>query len=338
MTDMNNRDIEYIEAVAEEEMYCEDGCECESAQITAQEMFEEYCDNLVFPDEDKCIEPKKLYITLGSAFAGAVALFLFIGWLLCYCPLNHTGFSANDFIAEYNAIVSEGDASQATFEEAVAALVPSPSDVVVRYPDFSQLTIPENANLEKGVELCNGNVIVKADLVGGNIQKLTVSLSDKCTSYNPNRYSFTAAESVDIDYSHFPNYAAAGKARLAFYNLVRRQNGLESTEYTISDAIGYCSSMIQGAIYSFADAEDYDPNQSYFEYSDNLSLSFTPIDFCFTANSREHTLIDSDNGIYKFFDSIFGKVEKENDKNESADDSAAADSTAVADTSASDTE
>lgn len=337
MTDMNNREPEYTAELSGEEECCGECCEC--GQSAAGAIFESYCDNLVFPDEDKCIEPKKLYITLGAAFAGAVALFLFIGWLLCYCPINTTGFTAEDFIAEYNAIVSDGDVNRDAIDATIAAMAESPEDAIVLYPDFSDLTIPEDADLEKGVELCGGDMLVKADLVGGKIQKLTVSISDDCTSYDSNVYSFIKSGEANYDYSALPHYAAAGKARLAFYNLVRRQNGQDPVTCTLGDAVNYCMGMRQGSYYSFADAEDYNPDHTYFEYTENLMLYFAPANFCFTADSREKTLVDSDNGIYDFFDAIFGKKEKEDDKDIDADTPAVstpADDASGADASSSD--
>jgi|GEM_PF-2287163 len=313
MTDLNNMDMENtqneecLDAVDEEE-YCED---YEQSPLSAA--FENYCDNLAFPDEDKCIDPKKMYITLGAAFAGAVLIFLFIGWLLCYCPLRTTGYSAEEFIAEYNAIVSDGDVGRDEIDLTVAMMASS-SDVTVLYPDFSDMTIPEDADLEKGVLLCDGNMLVQADLVGGDIQKLTVSVTEGNELFDWNVWTFIKDNSVDFDYSGLSYYAAAGKARLAFYNLVSRENGVEPVAYTLSDAISYCMGMLQGSYYSFAEADDYDPNHSYFEYSSNLILHFTPNNFCFTADSRETTIIDSDNGLYRFYDSIFGKDDEAKEK------------------------
>ena len=64
--------------------------------------------------------------------------------------------------------------------------------------------------------------------------------------------------------------------------------------------------MRQGAIYDFADAEDYSADHSYFEYLDGISMSYMPKGHLFTMDTREKALCGSDNGLYRFYDSIFG--------------------------------
>lgn len=275
-----------------------------------------YCDTLVNPDEDKCIEPKKLYITLGASVLGSVLIFLLIGWLLCYCPLKTTGYSAKDFILEFNSIAVD-DTLRHTLEDSINAMMPSDSDLDMTfvYPDFNDLTIPEDADLEKGVRLCNGNMVIKADLIGGNIQKLTIGVNEDRPIYNSNTYKFAADPNADFDYSALAYFAATGKTRLVFYNLGRAARGEETYSYNTEEAIGFCNSMRQGAIYDFAEADEYSADDSYFEYMDNTSLKYTPVTHLFTANTREKVLCGTDNGLYRFFDSIFGEKPEDGSAN-----------------------
>jgi len=271
-----------------------------------------YCDNLVYPDEEKCIEPKKMYITLGASVLGSVLVFLLIGWLLCYCPLKTTGFTAKDFIREFNSIAVD-DELRHTLEDSLNAMIPSDSDIDMSFifPDFSDLTIPEDADLEKGVRLCNGNMVVKADLVGGKIQKLTMGVSETRPIYDSKTYKFVVDPNVDFDSSALAYFAATGKTRLTFYNLGRASRGEVTYTYNTEEAIAFCNSMRQGAIYDFADAEEYSSDDSYFEYIDNTSLKYSPVTHLFTANTREKVLCGTDNGLYRFFDSIFGGKKKD---------------------------
>jgi len=271
-------------------------------------MADKYCENLVNPAEEKRIDPKKLYITLGSTFAGALLLFFFLGWLLCYCPLKTTGVPVDEFIREYNSIVSDGDIIEA-IDTTVSFMGEqiSATDVTIAYPDFSDMDIPEGANLEKGVYLCDDNIFMQADVVGGNIQKLTVAVSDKCHHYDVATYSFGKITDADFDYSALPYYAAPGRARLAFYRFVYNEGITLPDEFTLNDCINFCMGMRNGAYYSFADAEDYSPDQTYFEYCDNAMFYFTPNDFEFTVDTRDKVLSGEDNGLYRFYDSIFGE-------------------------------
>lgn len=272
-----------------------------------------YCENLVNPEESKRIEPKKMYITLGSVFGGAILFFLLLGWLLCYAPLNTTGVPVEDFIREFNAIEYD-PALNDSIDTAVGNFCQengiSFSDVTIAYPDFSDIYIPEDANLKKGVYLCGDNLFMQADVVGGKIQKLTLSLSDKCHHYDRSVYKFSNINGSDFDYAPISCHAAIGMSRIALYGLLAGDDAVLPDGLTCSDAIAYCSSMWSGAIYSFADAEDYSVDQSYFEYIDNAMLYFVPKDFEFVLDTRDRTLSGEDNGIYRFFDSLFGEKEE----------------------------
>ena len=311
MSENNYREENALEYNDNERMPDED-CVVEGFGPVMRVLADRYCDNLINPDEDKCIEPKKLYITLGASVIGSVLVFLLIGWLLCYCPLNTTGYSAKDFIREFNSIAVDDQLRQ-TLEGSINAMIPSGSDIDMTfvYPDFSDLAIPEDADLEEGVRLCNGNMVIKADLIGGNIQKLTIGVNEDRPIYDSKTYKFAVDPNADFDYSALAYFAASGKTRLTFYNLGRAARGEETFSYSTEEAVGYCNSMRQGAIYDFADADEYSPDDSYFEYMDNTSLRYTPVTFLFTADTREKVLCGSDNGLYKFFDSIFGEKKEE---------------------------
>ncbi len=315
MAENNYRDNETLDINDNEAMTGEDGI-VEGFGPVARVLAERYCDNLVNPDEEKCIEPKKLYITLGASVLGSILVFLLIGWLLCYCPLNTTGYSAKDFIREFNSIAVDNELRE-LLEGSINAMVPSGTDLDMTfvYPDFSDLTIPEDANLEKGVRLCNGNMVIKADLVGGDIQKLTIGVNEDRPIYSAKTYKFAVDPNADFDYSALAYFAATGKTRLTFYNLSRLGRGEETYHYSTEEAVAFCNSMRQGAIYDFAAADEYSSDDSYFEYLDNASLRYTPVEHLFTADTREKVLCGSDNGLYRFFDSIFGEkadTEKDN--------------------------
>ena len=290
--------------------------------------FDAYCENLVNPAPEKRIDPKKMYITLGAVALGSVLVFLFLGWLLCYCPVKTTGFSVDEFIAEFNAIVSDADVN-ALIEGDVAKLTASDSDVNVLYPDFTDLTIPEDANLSKGVLLCGGDVLVKAKVVGGKIQTLTVSLTESCDSHNGNG-RFITPEGVDADYSTFSYYSAVGKARLAFYNIVCRINGADTAVYTLNDSVNYGVVMEQFAYYVYTAYGTYDPTLTYYEYSDTASMEFDPVTFTFKADTLQKTIIEPTNGIYEFFDGIFGEKEEAAADNSAEDADASVTETVVA--------
>lgn len=276
---------------------------------TVTDFVEGYCDNLVNPAPDKIIEPKKLYITLGATAVGSILFFLLLGWLLCYCPVKTTGFTAEDFIEQFNAITSESDVN-AVIEADIATINTSGSDLNVLYPSFDDLLIPEDADLEKGVLLCDGDILLKADLSGGKIRSMTLSVTEDCERYDFTKNTFALSSDADADYSAFDCYAAAGKARLAFYNLTYLANGMPAEEYVLNDAVNYGVIMENFAYYAYTVYGTYDPTLTYYEYSETTEIEFEPKGFVFSADTLQKTIIPSGNGIYKFFDGIFGEKEQ----------------------------
>jgi len=324
MSKSNYSEVDNIPEINDaEDIAAEDGI-VEGFGPVMRVLSERYCDNLVDPDEEKCIESKKLYITLGAAVAGSVLLFLFLGWLLCYCPLKTSGYAADDFIRVFNSIAVDDELRQ-TLEGSINAMISGTDvDMTFVYPDFSDMTIPEDADLEEGVRLCNGNMEIKAELVNGYIQKMTVTVPEDRPIYDSNTFRFVSDPNADFDYSSLAYFAVTGKTRLVFYNLARAERGEVTYTSSTEEAIAFCNSMRQGAIYDFADAEDYSADQSYFEYLDNMELSYTPVGHVFTMDTHEKALCGSDNGLYRFFDSIFGEGSEKPAAEESESDESGA--------------
>ncbi len=308
----DNDNLRNIEEISEEECAAGEGETGRSVISVISEFAEDYRDNLVNPDPEKCISPKALYITLGASVLGAVLVFLFIGWLLCYCPLKTTGISAEDFINEFNSIVSDADVTQ-MIDANVANLsgTVSPSDLKVLYPDFSDLTIPEDANLRKGVPLCGGDIILKAKIRGGDIQYLEVAVAEDCEKYDFERGGFPIVPDAHADYSTFQHYAAVGKARIAMYNLICRANGEETDSYVLDDAINYGVVMENFAYYVYVNYGQYDPSLVYSEDYETCFMGFDSSCFKFYADTIQKTVVQPDNGLYRFFDGIFGEKEPE---------------------------
>lgn len=322
-------------------------CKCDDCELLADEkpsLAEQLSDfkdglyeNMLNPPEKQRVSAKTLYITLGVTAAASILLFLLLGWLLCYCPLKTMDLTEDEFIREYNSIVSYSD-----LIELIDGQV-SGTDIQPCYPDFDSLFIPEDADLDKGVELMDGRFLLKGDVKGGKIASLSIAfVPDEEVSYDFASYDFVRNDGVEVDsradYRNLAYYAAVGKMMLVMDKYNARLTGAETQSFTVLDAAGSFAGIIDYVLSYYYQTGMQVPSLNDDKTIENVRQFVDLENFGYSVEVIQKTLIQPDNGIYRFFDSIFGEKEAEVEQPQPENNSAVSDSSvSAADVSGTDT-
>jgi len=195
------REEELLETVSEElDEAAEEACDAGDSFIDKANRFAEQAKEFTYsaymePQEKSIVEPKRSYLIIG--ICSALLLLLAFGSFFFFglYPYHTTGVTVNEFIDNYNSIVSD-------------------TSILALLPDYEDVRIPEGAKLggKKTIEVWDGHVVISAKTRFGKIVELKTEAVDVPYFDNETHHFVVPADTNE----HFYYFVALGKILLAF--------------------------------------------------------------------------------------------------------------------------